>query len=166
MPDKPQCPLCNSFESHPDLQYGASYRTCDSCGHTFAHTHKTAGAIEPTKPTHIMLEYPNHKSEILFRASDGIGIAQRKDAVVIIGEDPNKGTSRVFIDAQHAHRFISEVLPAFDLEGREFDWKLDNRKPVDPAKASQVKLEYKAGEGLIAIPSDVVAVPGGIRKMN
>lgn len=119
--------------------------------------------------THIILEYPNHKSEILFRASDGVGIAQRKESVVIIGEDPNKGTSRVFIDGHHAHRFIADTLPALDNAGIEMDYKLSLKAAEAELKcpkelAIPVSIEYRSGEGSIVIPGDVVALPGGIRK--
>ena len=132
--------------------------------------------MEPT-PTHIILEYPKHKTEVLFRAVDGVGMAQRKDTLVIIGEDPNKGTARVFIDGQAAHKFISELLPALDLVGVEMDFKLSlhearaKLKPDSPA----AKVEYRAGEGLIAIPTDAVIngqlsqvadLPRTIRKIN
>lgn len=126
--------------------------------------------------THIILEYPNHKTEILFCALSGVGIAQRKDTLVIIGEDPNRGTARVFIDAQAAHKFISETLPAMDLAGVELDASMSRKKAAalspDP---SQVRIEYRSGEGMITIPTDAVVnghlteiadLPRSIRKIN
>ncbi len=129
------------------------------------------------KPTHIILEYPNHKTEVLFRADDGVGMAQRKDTLVIIGEDPNKGTARVFMDGPSAHRFISELLPALDLVGVELDFKLslhEAKAKLTPDGPKPV-VEYRAGEGQIVIPTSAVVngamtevadLPRSIRKIQ
>lgn len=120
-----------------------------------------------SKPTHILLEYKSQKSEILFRASDGVGLAQRKNTVVIIGEDPNKGTSRVFIDVEAAHKFITEMLPAFDLAGVEMDYKLSVRLTNEVrAQLRHVQLERRSGEGSIVLPADVIDLPNQIRSIS
>ena len=125
--------------------------------------------------THIMLEFPSKKSEILARASDGCVLAQRKNTVVIIGEDPNKGTSRVFIEAHAAHRFISEILPALDLAGVEMDYKVSVNQANELIRTyittnrKRVMVEYREGpgEGLVQLAgTEVVPLIEGVRKIN
>lgn len=126
--------------------------------------------MEKPNPTHIIIEYPNHKAEILYRASDGVGLAQRADRMVIIGEDPNKGTSRLFFDAHHAHVFISETLPALDMAGVEMDYKLSlhaaGKIMASSPQDAKPHVEYRPGEGMITMPGDVVGIPNGIFKMQ
>lgn len=120
--------------------------------------------MDKATPTHIILEYPTHKSDVLFRAKDGIGIAQRKGSMVIIGEDPNRGTSRIFCDAHRASVYLREVVTRADLAGHDIDFKYDSRK--DLSDAPTPVLEFKAGEGMIAIPSDISELPNQIRKIQ
>lgn len=56
-------------------------------------------------PTHIVLTYPSQDTEIMFRASDGVMIAERQKCTLIFGEnpaaaanDPKRKQSRVFIE--------------------------------------------------------------------
>lgn len=129
---------------------------------------------EKPKATHIMLTFPTAKSEGLFRASDGIRIASRMEAVVILGEDPNKGTSRVFIDQHAAHEFIANAIPALDVNRAKFDWQLDVRPPLQHAMKEDgtplYHVEYREGEGIIALPqgTEVYGMPGqgSIHKFN
>lgn len=113
--------------------------------------------------THILLSYPSNNTDVLFRASDGIGIAQRKGVMVIIGEDPNKGTSRIFIDEKLALNFLTEFLPMADLAGLEMDYKFSAKKIADPKP--EVIIERRSGEGLILHPK-TTDLPNQIRKIN
>lgn len=95
------------------------------------------------KATHIVLTYPSQDTEILFRASDGMMIAERQKCTVIYGENPNgpatdpkRKQSRVFMEsdpeilpagATHwntfGSRFMREVVTAADLLSNGLDWK-------------------------------------------
>jgi hypothetical protein len=52
---------------------------------------------------------------ILYRASDGMSLGMAEKVVVIWGEDINKRTSRLFIDNDHAVKFLLEVVTKADL---------------------------------------------------
>jgi hypothetical protein len=85
------------------------------------------------KPTHIVLTWPSQNFEILFRASDGMMIGERKDVTVIFGEnpngnatDPNRKQSRVFLETDEMYqgqkwnwfgsRFLRNVVAKQDME--------------------------------------------------
>jgi hypothetical protein len=104
------------------------------------------------EPTHIILEYKSQDSEILYRASDGIAIAQRKKTVVLSGDDPNKKQSRVFLDSEYAGRYIRETLPRRDAE--------------ELAMESAAEVEIRDGEPIIQLPDNAVEIPGGVRRFN
>lgn len=100
--------------------------------------------------THIVVKYSSQNSEILFRAFDGIAIAQQKNAVLVYGEDPNKKQSRVFIDPEHARRFLREKVAADDLKNI-------------PSGGTDVVIEDRDGESILTMPADAMELPGGIR---
>lgn len=89
--------------------------------------------MKAEKPTHIVLSHRSQHSEMLFRASDGMCVAQRKNATVVYGVDPNKKQGRVFIDDEAASAFLRGFV-AKDDAGTE---------PV---------IEERDGETLIHMP--------------
>lgn len=97
--------------------------------------------------THILIVYESQDSEVLFRADDGIGIGQRKRTVVVYGEEPNKKQSRVFIDNEHAGRFLRGKVCQDDL---------------DQHGGGTVDIDVRSGEGLVVLPADLEELPGGV----
>lgn len=69
--------------------------------------------------THQILSYKGQKIEILARVGDGILIGQRKGFTVVYGEAPNKKDSRVFIDEEHASRYLRGHVALEDLKLRD-----------------------------------------------
>lgn len=85
--------------------------------------------------THILLTYPSQDTEILFRASDGMMIAERQKVTVIYGEDrnappsdPRRQKSRIFIEGgeilhngehlpwnEHGSKFLRDRVTRDDL---------------------------------------------------
>lgn len=104
------------------------------------------------KHTHIVMNYLSQDAEILFRADDGVAIAQRKKTVVLFGEDPNRKQSRVFIDPEHASRYLRNVVTLKDLTDRD--------------KLGEVSLDERDGEPIIQLPDNAVEIPGGVRNFN
>ncbi len=86
--------------------------------------------------THIILTYPSQDTECMFRACDGMMIAERQHCTVIYGENPNAAAndpkrkqSRVFLESDPAilpsgathwntygSRYLREVVAQTDLE--------------------------------------------------
>ncbi len=117
--------------------------------------------------THIVKKYESQNSEILFRATDAIAIGQRKNEVVVYGEDPNRKTSRVFIDSKHASRFLREVIPDQDLRLRGPFTGSPEERPSGPEQI-YVDVDVIDGEPVISLAgADIeLPVPGAIRHFN
>ena len=84
--------------------------------------------------THIVLTYPSQNTEVMFRASDGVMIAERQNNALNFGEDPNAAASdpkrkqsRIFLETEeklfangeehkwnfNASRYMRERVPGF-----------------------------------------------------
>lgn len=113
--------------------------------------------------THVVMNYASQGSEILFRGSDGIALAQRKKTVVVFGEDPNKKSSRVFLNDEYASRYLQEVVPANDL--KEHEQQIVDADGV-VGMALQPILDIRDAEPLIQLPEGAMELPGGIRNFN
>lgn len=95
-----------------------SMRTkCAICRNPISENRVRCQECKDLIPTHIMIRYDEHDSNLLFRASDGIGIAHQSKVVVVIGEDKNRNVSRCFMDEKHAESYLYKVLPWLDLAG-------------------------------------------------
>lgn len=112
--------------------------------------------------THIVEHNPHEdnrlEGSLLFRADSGIRIGQRIMNTVVYGDYPNKNESRVFIDATHAERFISELLPALDLTTgmHEHTGKSDMTGPA--------KVDHRHPDSKIIRPFGVMdELPAGIK---
>ena len=106
-----------------------------------------------SEPTHIVIFWKSNEAEHLYRASDGIQIGQRKDHVVLFGENPNKKESRVFIDAASASKYLRGQVPMQDMKDR--------------AEPRIVRVEERDAEHLVIAPSGAIVLPGsGTRKLN
>lgn len=113
--------------------------------------------------THTVQIYKRSHSQIVFRNSDGIGIAQQKECVCILGAVPNKRSSHVFINEEAAVKFIREKWTAIDLAqqtrlGRvlykAFGW------------LPKVKLHIEdADERTVLLPDDAIGLPGADHKI-
>lgn len=59
--------------------------------------------------THIIHRIPSQETACLFRASDGMVIAEAQQSCVLQGENPMKRESRLFIDHEHAYKYLSKL---------------------------------------------------------
>lgn len=66
--------------------------------------------------THIIHRIPSQETACLFRASDGMVIAEVQQSCVLQGENPMKRESRLFVDHEHAFRYLN-TLAGKDLGG-------------------------------------------------
>ena len=119
-----------------------------------------------SEPTHIVIFWKSNEAEHLYRASDGIQIGQRKDHVVLFGENPNKKESRVFIDAASASKYLRGVVPQEDQARiRLTDIQANGIANVTTPKT--FTLELRDAEHLVIAPSGAIELPGsGTRKLN
>ena len=85
--------------------------------------------------THIVVKHTADDKEYLYRASDGMRIGGRQYAVVVYGEDPNKSLSRVFVDAHHAHVWLTTEWCLQDLRTRDAD-----------AQSDSVRVDWRSGD--------------------
>lgn len=113
-------------------------------------------------PTHIWLYFESQGTEMLFRASDGICIGQRKDETVIFGEKPNKRESHIFLDAEHAIKWLREVYPAMDMRlvaamnaTTEDEFKVLAKTPLT---SYAPVIENRNGEGTVILPPDSIGI--------
>jgi len=58
-----------------------------------------------------------NSTDFLFRASDGVNIAQRQGEVVIFGDEPNRRNSRLFFDSDYAREFVTKYAEKDCPEG-------------------------------------------------
>lgn len=65
--------------------------------------------------SHVIVTYPTADIECLFRAKDGIMVAQRKRLTIVLGEAPERKSSRVFMDARSARIYLREVAAVTDI---------------------------------------------------
>jgi len=119
------------------------------------------------EPTHIVLTYPSQDTEILFRASDKMMIAERQKCTIVFGEDPSapvtspkKKQSRVFMESDeklvigldefqwnhNGSRYMREVIANNDLLGIELS--------TQPCTHREAVIEERCQEGLIVMAPD------------
>lgn len=70
------------------------------------------GAIKekiPTGSTHFMVTLRSRNGAGLYRACDGMFIAEAGDKTCILGENPNKRESRLFVNHEFARQHLQKV---------------------------------------------------------
>lgn len=70
----------------------------------------------PDTATHIVMTLPSRLNAGMWRAKDGMFIAEAADKMVVFGENPNKRESRLFIAHEFAKRYLVDVVAAEDAE--------------------------------------------------
>lgn len=118
------------------------------------------------EPTHIVLTYPSQDTEILFRASDGMMIAERQKCTLVFGEDPSapitspkRKQSRVFLEsdpeilpsgASHwntlGSRYMREIVANNDLLGVDL--------ATQPCTHREAVIEERCQEGTVILAPD------------
>lgn len=68
--------------------------------------------------THVIQCREEGKRAVLSRREDGMVIAVRVTHTVAWGEDPRQQVQRIFVDAEHAHRFL-RVLADLDTRAQD-----------------------------------------------
>lgn len=92
---------------------------------------------------YILVVHKSQKSEMLFRAADGIMVAMRQEAIVVHGDNPKDKNSYTFIDGEAAAKWLKDVYPGID------------------AKGAAVELEIRDGEAHgLYVPDGSLEMPG------
>lgn len=104
--------------------------------------------------THIILTYKSQDTAMLFRASDGMCLGQYKNETVVYGEEPNRKTSRVFVDKEHAARFLREKVTEMDLR------KTGLFAGTADSTDAPVEIEDRDGEGQVILAPNSIELPG------
>lgn len=110
--------------------------------------------FEPPSPitSHVIVTYPTADIECLFRAKDGIMVAQRKRLTIILGEAPERKSSRVFMDARSAKIYLREVAAVTDILQQGGRWaRLKSWFLGDPEGI----FEERNAEKTLAMPGEV-----------
>lgn len=146
-------------------------KKCQICRHIISRGERCSDH-ETTVPTHVIVGYPEHKTHVLFRASDGIGLAQMNQVVVVVGENKNQNVSRVFLDELHAETFLREVIPMFDLAGHDIK-PLEGKGYIEQlAKAREavghgvVIIETRDGGRGLILPANAAEMPTTIKAFR
>ncbi len=118
--------------------------------------------------THILLIEKSQDTEILFRVSDGMMLGECQKNVVVFGAEPNKKTSRVFIDHENATNFLRYVA---DLDASGVQELHKYQEFVLPGEKLQTKaqLDEREVDGMIVLPQgsrELVSNGGPIRPFN
>lgn len=103
---------------------------------------------------YVLEVYSSQHSEILYRADDGIAIGQRKNCVVVFGEEPNKKSSRVFIDEEHAAAYLVEQVTIDDFS-----------EQYDAMPIGALKIHRIDKEGLVVPVGEMIDLPGKMSRM-
>ncbi len=119
--------------------------------------------------THILLLEPSQQTEILFRVSDGMMLGECQKNVVVFGAEPNKKTSRVFIDHENATNFLRRVAD-MDAVGIHplHDYMSGDAKILQNC-AGEAKIEERNVDGLVVLPEgsrELVSNGGSMRPFN
>lgn len=132
------------------------------------------------KATHIVLTYPSQDSEILFRACDGVMIAERQKTTLIFGENPaasagdaTKKQSRIFLEGG-----------VINHNGTEYPWNhfgsrymrervarrdLNNWGDAGLLNPTEVVLDVRCQEGGVILAPDSLDMRmngGGMNAVN
>jgi hypothetical protein len=145
------------------------------------------------KPTHIVFTYPSQDSEIMFRACDGMMIAERQKTTLIFGENPNapsgdpkRKQSRVFMEGgtidhlgqsfpwnENGSRYMRTVVAKDDFEGRLPDTQFAPYIEIDPefppSQYRPVVIEERCQEGGVILAPDSLDMRtngGGMSAVN
>lgn len=101
-------------------------------------------ACGPSKPTHIIITFNSQHTELMFRATSGLAMAQWKDTTLIWGVDVQHRESRVFMNAECAARYMREVVAPDDLKAQGI--------------AGAPVFEVRDGEPLIHLPDGTMGL--------
>lgn len=103
--------------------------------------------------THVILNYVSSKIEMLCRVSDGMVIAQRKAETVVFGVSNRSKESRVFVDEEHASRYLRGKIALDDLAASGIE--------------GPVVIEDRDGARGLYLPEDAMDIPReGLVKFN
>jgi hypothetical protein len=116
--------------------------------------------------THILLIEKSQDTEILFRVSDGMMLGECQKNVVVFGAEPNKKTSRVFIDHENATDFL-RLVADMDFAGIHPLQDFHNITGYRDCKGKAL-IEERNVEGLVILPpnSRELVSNGGIMPFN
>ncbi len=132
------------------------------------------------KATHIVLTYPSQDSEIMFRACDGVMIAERQKTTLIFGEnpaagssDPNKKQSRIFLEGGEIENNGS-TFPWNDFGSRYMRERVARRDLINWGEAgllnpTEVVLDVRCQEGGVILAPDSLDMRmngGGMNAVN
>lgn len=93
---------------------------------------------------YILVVHKSQKAEMLFRASDGIMVAMRQEAVVVYGDNPKDKSSYTFIDGEEAAKWLKDVYPKIDAKSED-----------------SIELEIRDGEAHgLYVPDGSLEMPG------
>jgi hypothetical protein len=124
------------------------------------------------RPTHIVKVFKSQHQEVLYRAEDGVRIAQLKasaddsEGMIVFGEDPHKANGRSFISGAAARTYLRNVICVDDLNRNGDGIPEGKNHPSRKAVASDVVVDEISGEGSIILPAGAMELPGGIRSFN
>ena len=116
--------------------------------------------------THVLLIEASQATEILFRVSDGMMLGECQKNVVVFGAEPNKKTSRVFIDHENATLFLRYVA---DLDAAGVHPLQDYASNTLPGQCEgKAVIEDRNVDGLIVLPpnSRELVSNGGVVPFN
>ncbi len=101
--------------------------------------------------THVLLIEASQATEILFRVSDGMMLGECQKNVVVFGAEPNKKTSRVFIDHENATLFLRYVA---DLDASGIRELQNYHQSFAPGASlpNKANIEDRNVDGLIVLP--------------
>lgn len=122
-------------------------------------------------PTHIVFTYPSQDTEIMFRACDGMMIAERQKCTLVFGEDPSapisspkRKQSRVFMESDPevevsgrphwntmGSKYMRETVAKADLESCVIDLEGSGIAQYVPAS---VVIEERCQEGSVILAPD------------
>ncbi len=118
--------------------------------------------------THVLLIEASQATEILFRVSDGMMLGECQKNVVVFGAEPNKKTSRVFIDHENATLFLRFVAD-LDAAGVHPLQNYADNVLLPEQWQGKANIEDRNVDGLIVLPPDsreMVSNGGSMRPFN
>ncbi len=92
--------------------------------------YEEARRLIPAEATHLLLTIPSRVSASLWRLSDGMYLAEAADKTVVIGENPNKRESCLFLRHDFAKERVRKVAKDESPDAVVYEYDIERQRKI------------------------------------